>query len=76
MVIANFISYFLVILGGLNWGLVGIFNFDAVAWISGGRNVASIIIYILIAVAALWLLISAFVSRGRVRLMSDRMGME
>lgn len=45
----------LLIIGGLNWGLVGIFSFDLVAWIFGGQGaVISRIIYILVALSAAW----------------------
>ena len=50
MIIANYIAYILTIIGGLNWGLVGIFNFDLVNWMCMGRNAGSIIIYILIKI--------------------------
>lgn len=45
----------LVIIGGLNWGLMGLFGFDAVAWFFGGSaSVLSRLIYIVIALAACW----------------------
>ncbi len=45
----------LLIIGGLNWGLVGIFSFDLVAWIFGGQGaVLSRIIYIIVALSAAW----------------------
>ena len=45
----------LLIIGGLNWGLVGIFSFDLVAWIFGGQGaVISRIVYILVALSAAW----------------------
>lgn len=45
----------LVIIGGLNWGLMGIFGFDLVAWLFGGSgSVLSRLIYIVIALAACW----------------------
>ena len=49
----------LIIIGGLNWGLVGIFKFDLVAWICGGldfgqTNAASRIIYIVVGLAAVY----------------------
>ena len=45
----------LVIIGGLNWGLMGIFGFDLVAWSFGGSgSVLSRLIYIVIALAACW----------------------
>lgn len=49
------IALTLLIIGGLNWGLVGMFNFDLVAWLFGGQyTMLSRIIYIVIAVCALW----------------------
>lgn len=68
MVIANYIAYILTIIGGLNWGLVGIFNFDLVTWMCMGRNGWSIAIYVLIALAAIWLIISPIISRGMLDL--------
>jgi hypothetical protein len=63
MVIVNFISYILVIIGALNWGLYGFFNFNLVSWIfQGPRTVGSIIIYALIAVSAIWLIISPIIT--------------
>ena len=54
MRIANIISYILVIVGGLNWGLYGWFDFNLVAYVfGGGRAVGSIVTYSLIAAAAL-----------------------
>ncbi len=45
----------LTIIGGLNWGLVGIFKFDLVAWICGGSGtVIARIIYTLVGLAAIW----------------------
>ena len=45
----------LLIIGGLNWGLVGIFSFDLVAWIFGGQGaVISRLVYILVALSAAW----------------------
>ena len=45
----------LLIIGGLNWGLVGVFGFDAVAWLLGGQGSAfSRIVYIIVALAAIW----------------------
>lgn len=58
MVIANIISLIILFIGGLNWGLVGIFRFNLVEWIFGGYNAGSIIIYILVLLATIWLIIS------------------
>ena len=49
------IALTLLIIGGLNWGSIGIFQFDLVAWICGGQTgVISRIIYIVVALAAIW----------------------
>ncbi len=48
------IALCLLVIGGLNWGLVGIFDFDLIAWAFGSGAVVSRILYILVAVAALW----------------------
>lgn len=48
------IALCLLVVGGLNWGLVGIFDFDLIAWAFGSGAVISRILYILVAVAALW----------------------
>ena len=49
------IALLLSIIGSLNWGLVGIFQFDLVAWLFGGQDgVVSRIIYTLVGLAGLW----------------------
>lgn len=55
MKIVDRIALILNIIGGLNWGLIGIFKFDLVAWIFGGQDaVMSRIIYTLVGLAAVW----------------------
>ena len=45
----------IMIIGGINWGLIGIFQFDLVAWLFGGQGaVLSRIIYTLVGIAAVW----------------------
>ena len=49
------IALILVIIGGINWGSIGLFQFDIVGWIFGGQDaVISRIIYTLVAIAAVW----------------------
>jgi len=49
------IALFLLIVGGLNWGLVGIFQFDLVAFLFGGSAaIFSRIVYVLVAISAIW----------------------
>jgi len=49
------IALSLLIIGCLNWGLVGIFEFDLVSWLFGGTDaILSRAVYILVAISALW----------------------
>ena len=49
------IALILAIIGGLNWGSIGLFRFDLVAWLCGGQtSAASRVIYVLVGLAALW----------------------
>lgn len=69
MIIVNFIAYILCIIGGINWGLYGIFDFNLVSWIfQGPRTAGAITLYIIIAVAALWLIISPIITGWGLRL--------
>lgn len=73
MVIANIISYILVLVGALNWGLYGLFNFNLVSVVfMGSRSVGAIIVYSLIALSALWLIISPIITGGMLKLQGNR----
>ena len=49
------IALVLAIIGGVNWGSVGLFRFDIVAWIFGGQTATvSRVIYTLVGLASLW----------------------
>lgn len=49
------IALILAIIGGINWGCVGLFRFDIVAFLCGGQTgVVSRVIYTLVGLAALW----------------------
>ena len=51
------IALFLVIIGAVNWGSIGLFRFDIVAWIFGGQgDIVSRIIYTLVAISGIWLI--------------------
>lgn len=53
--IINKIALIIAIIGTLNWGLVGLFSFDAVAWICGGATtILARIIYVVVALAGIW----------------------
>ncbi|MBQ8509889.1 MAG: DUF378 domain-containing protein [Clostridia bacterium] len=49
------IALILAIIGGLNWGSIGLFKFDIVAWICGGQgSLVARIIYTVVGLAAVW----------------------
>lgn len=67
MFIVNIITFILVLIGSVNWGLVGIFDWNLVSAIFGpGMNVGSSIIYILVFASALWLIFSSIYSMGKL----------
>ena len=49
------IALVLTIIGGINWGSIGLFRFDLVAWLFGGQTATvSRVVYTLVGLAALW----------------------
>lgn len=59
------LTLILAIIGCANWGLVGLFQFDLVAWLFGGQSsLLSRIIYTLVGLAGLWCI--SFLFRRRV----------
>lgn len=56
----NIIALILMIVGALNWLLVGLFQFDLVAWIFGVGSVLSRILYVLVGVGGIWGIVMLF----------------
>lgn len=50
------VAYALVIIGGLNWGLVGLLDYDLVAALFGAASGVSRVVYSLVGLSALWML--------------------
>lgn len=66
------IALCLVLIGGINWGLVGIFQFDLIAWAFGGSDsLISRILYIVVALAAIWCISLYFRKNELIRSRSD-----
>ena len=61
MKIIDKIALALVIIGAINWGLLGIFNFNLVDTIFGAMSIISRIIYILVGISGLWAIRLLFV---------------
>lgn len=55
------VALWLTIIGGLNWGLIGLFNFNLVGALFGELSLLSRIVYILVGLSAIWLIYSQFV---------------
>jgi uncharacterized membrane protein YuzA (DUF378 family) len=65
------IALILLIIGGINWGSVGLFGFDIVAWICGGAaTLAARIIFTVVGLCALWCVSLLF--RERDDMVEDR----
>ena len=59
------IALILTIIGGLNWGSIGIFRFDCVAWLFGGQTATvSRVIYTLVGLSAIWCISLLFRERA------------
>ena len=54
MKIIDKIALLLVIIGAINWGLIGIFNFNLVSTLFGDMSIISRIVYILVGISGLW----------------------
>ena len=64
MKILGRVALVLNIIGGINWGLIGLFKFDLVAWICGGQDaVLARIIYTIVGLAAIYCI--SFLFRDR-----------
>ena len=62
------ICVILIIIGGINWGLIGLFSFDAVAWLLGGSaSLLSRAVYTVVGIAALCAIPSLFGSEPQAR---------
>ncbi len=54
------IAFWLVIVGALNWGLVGLMDWNLVASLFGAMSIVSRIVYILVGASAIWLIVDLF----------------
>ena len=61
------IALILVIIGALNWGSIGVFGFDIVAWLfSGQGSIISRIIFTIVGIAGIWCISLLFRDRNKV----------
>lgn len=60
----DIVALILIIIGALNWGLIGLFQFDLVAGIFGSMSTFARIVYTLVGLAGLWGITLLFRRRG------------
>ena len=66
------IALILTIIGALNWGSIGLFQFDLVAWLGGGQDgLVSRIIYTVVALAGVWCISLLFRARERFHALDE-----
>lgn len=70
MKITTIISFILVIVGALNWLLVGLFTFDLVAFLFGSMSILTRIIYTLVGISSFWIIFFCFVYKPFKRIAS------
>ena len=67
MTLIDRIALILVVVGALNWGSIGLFSFDLVAWITGGAgSLLARIIYTNVALAGVWCISLIFRSEDAI----------
>jgi uncharacterized membrane protein YuzA (DUF378 family) len=66
------IALILTIIGALNWGSIGLFQFDIVAWLGGGQGgLVSRIIYTVVALAGIWCISLLFRTREKFEALDE-----
>ena len=66
------IALIITVIGALNWGSIGLFGFDLVAWIFGGQEaIGSRIVYTVVALAGIWCISLIFRARERLHALDE-----
>jgi uncharacterized membrane protein YuzA (DUF378 family) len=60
----NTVALILLVVGGLNWGLVGLFDFNLVAALFGDGSALSRVVYVLVGLSAIWTAFAAITHRA------------
>ena len=72
MMVFDRIALALTIIGALNWGSIGLFGFDIVAWIGGGQDaILSRIVYTVVALAGIWCVSLLFRTREKFEALDE-----
>ena len=66
------IALIIAIIGALNWGSIGLFRFDIVAWLLGGQSaIGSRIVYTIVALAGIWCVSLLFRAREKFHTLGE-----
>ena len=65
MNVVDYIAWVLVVVGGLNWGLVGAFDYNLVDSLLGAGTMLAKVVYILVGLAALYMVASLLMKSGK-----------
>ena len=72
IMIMDRIALIIAVIGALNWGSIGLFSFDIVAWIFGGQEaIGSRIVYTVVALAGIWCISLIFRARERFHALDE-----
>lgn len=58
MKLLHYAAFLLVVVGALNWGLVGLFDLNLVTWLLGSWPMVEKVVYVLVGLSGLWLLLT------------------
>jgi uncharacterized protein len=61
----DYVALVLVIIGGINWGLIGLFDFNMVNFIFGAHHMVTNFVYVLVGAAALWTISIVVKTKGK-----------
>lgn len=67
MKIVTLVAVVLLIVGGLNWGLVGAFDYNLVDNLFGEGSALARVVYVLVGLAALWKVVALFADKPSTR---------
>lgn len=63
--VVDYVAWVLLVVGGLNWGLVGAFDYNLVDELFGVDSTLSTVVYVLVGLAALYVAVVAALRRGK-----------
>jgi hypothetical protein len=68
----NLVTLIILIIGGLNWGIVGLSGFDVIAGIFGAASVLTRVIFVIVGLCALWQIVPLVRAFGEGEISAER----